>query len=89
MFGMGGSQPGFGIPDLRGMLGSHNAGMAGGFNGAGGGGGDPAGTMALAPGGGMDVMGSLKKQSDFATSNMNQGGNAMSNPMSGGFGMGF
>jgi hypothetical protein len=38
---------------------------------------------ALAPGGGMDVMGSLKKHSDFATKNMKQGGTAGASPMAG------
>lgn len=80
MFGLGGmpnmrgGQQGMGssIPGLDGLLNANGAGA------------DPGAYTAFGPGGGMDVMGSLKKQSDFATQFQRHGG---ASPMSGGFGV--
>lgn len=66
---------------FMGMMGTQRQGMGGmGL------GGSP--TFDSVQGGGMDVMGSLKNHSNFATGQMRQGGNAMSMPMGGIFGFG-
>lgn len=73
----------YGLPVFGGMGGSSIPGMD--SFGMGGQPGPTAGPGASAsdftafgPGGGMDVMGSLKKNSDFATSQMRQGGGGFS-----------
>jgi len=60
--GMGGSS----IPGLGGGMGGAASPMTGGYGAFGGQG--ATGTTVIGQGGGMDVMGSLKKNSDFATS---------------------
>lgn len=79
MFGMGGMP---GMQQEQGM-GSSIPGLGDLFN-ARGAGADPGGYTAFGPGGGMDVMGSLQKHSNFGTQFQR---NAGAGPMTGGFGV--
>lgn len=82
MFGnMGGG--GFG-----GMMGTSIPRLGVGMGGTGGGQ-APSATFDDVQGGGMNVMGSLKRHAGMGTAFMGGGGGAMSSPMSGGYGMGF